>query len=267
MLKCASMRVINLSSGSDGNLTYLETEHSRILVDDGLSCKETDNRLALLGISGKDIDAVVVTHEHNDHIRGLDVFSKKYNVPIFAHEDVWKGLWDKLSRVDEKNKRIFTEDFAIKDIIINPVEVPHDVKCFGFSFSDGGEKRISILTDLGHTTDKIYNSVKGSSLVYVEANHDIDMLRHCEKYPLSLRMRIAGNNGHLSNDASAQFIEKLVTSGTKQIVLAHLSQENNTPELAYNHISSILAEKGLVEGETFRIDVALTRPTTLFKLK
>lgn len=260
------MRVINLSSGSDGNLTYVESEHSRILVDDGLSCKETDSRLSLLGISGNDLDAIVVTHEHSDHIRGVDVFAKKYDLPVYAHEDVWAGMWDKLGRVSDKNKKIFTEKFAVNDLVIDPVEVPHDVNCFGFSLSEG-DKKISILTDLGHTTEKIFDHVKGSSLVYVEANHDISMLRNCEKYPLSLRMRIAGLNGHLSNDASAQFIEKLVTSGTRQIVLAHLSRENNTPELAFNYISSLLAEKGLVEGETFRIDVALTRPTTLFKLK
>ncbi len=260
------MRVINLSSGSDGNLTYVESEHSRILVDDGLSCKETDKRLSLLGISGNDIDAVVVTHEHVDHIKGVDVFSKKYNIPVYAHEEVWAGLWDKLERVDDKNKKIFTEKFAIKDLLIDPVEVPHDVKCFGFSLSEN-DKKISILTDLGHTTEKIFDHVKGSQLVYVEANHDISMLRNCEKYPLSLRMRIAGKNGHLSNDASAEIIQKLVLSGTKQIVLAHLSQENNTPELAFNYISSKLSDNGLCEGEGFRIDVALTIPTTLFKLK
>ena len=93
------------------------------------------------------------------------------------------------------------------------------------------------------------------------------MLKNCAKYPLTLKMRIAGKNGHLSNDASAEFIEKLVTTGTRQIVLSHLSKENNTPELAFNYISSKLAGKGLIEGETFKIDVALTRPTTLFKLK
>ncbi len=260
------MRVINLSSGSDGNLTYVETERSRILVDDGLSCKETDKRLSLLGLSGRDIDAVVVTHEHVDHVRGLDVFAKKYDLPIFAHEQVWAGLWDKLGHVADANKKIFTEKFAIKDLLIDPVEVPHDVKCFGFSLFEG-EKKISILTDLGHTTEQIFDHVKGSGLVYVEANHDINMLKNCQKYPLSLRMRIAGKNGHLSNDASADFIEKLVTTGTRQIVLAHLSRENNSPELAFNYISEKLSQKGLVEGETFRIDVALTTPTTLFKLK
>ena len=260
------MRVINLSSGSDGNLTYVETEHSRILVDDGLSCKETDKRLSLLGVSGSQIDAIVISHEHNDHIKGVDVFSKKYDIPIFAHDDVWVGLNDKLQRVAEKNKKIFTGAFAINDLVIDPVEVPHDVKCFGFSISEG-DRKISILTDLGHTDERILNSVKRSSLIYLEANHDLTMLKNNEKYPLSLKMRIAGNNGHLSNDASAAMIEKLVQTGTRQIVLSHLSTENNSPEFAYTYITSLLAEHGLIEGETFKIDVALTVPTTLFKLK
>lgn len=260
------MRVINLSSGSDGNLTYIETDNTKILVDDGLSCKETQNRLSLIGVDGNQIDGIVITHEHKDHIKGVDVFSRKYNIPIYAHDEVWAGLYDKLPKVDDKNKKIFTDTFGIKDLVITPVEVPHDVKCFGFSISEN-DKKISILTDLGHTEDRILNSVKGSQLVYVEANHDINMLKNCEKYPLTLKMRIAGKNGHLSNDASAEFIEKLVTSGTRQIVLAHLSKENNTPELAFNYISSKLADKDLIEGEMFKIDVALTRSTTMFKLK
>ena len=259
------MKVINLSSGSDGNLTYIETEHSRILVDVGLSCKETEKRLSLLNVSAKDIDAILVTHEHSDHIKGVDVLSKKYQLPVYAHNDVWTTLYDKLKRVADSDKKIFTEDFALNDLIIKPVEVPHDVKCFGYSFVEN-DKKISILTDLGHTNDKIFNAVKGSQLVYLEANHDLSMLRNNEKYSLSLKMRIAGKNGHLSNDASADFIEKLVNSGTKQIVLSHLSTENNTPELAFNYITSILDEKGLHEGDYFKIDVALTRPTTLFRI-
>lgn len=260
------MKVINLSSGSEGNLTYLETENSRILVDDGLTCKETENRLALLGLGGKDIDAIILTHEHSDHVKGVNVFCKKYDIPVYAHNDVWANLYDKFDKISDKNKKIFTDTFAIKDLIIQPVELPHDVKCFGYSLTEN-DKKISILTDLGHTTDNIFNAVKGSSLVYLEANHDINMLKNSEKYPLTLKLRIAGPNGHLSNDSSAEFIEKLVKTGTRQIVLSHLSKENNTPELAFNYISSVLSDKGLIEGENFKIDVALTRPTTLFKLK
>lgn len=260
------MKVINLSSGSDGNLTYIESENARILVDIGLSCKETEKRLELLNVSGKDIDAILITHEHGDHIKGADVFGKKYNLPIYAHNDVWVGLNDKLTRITDDEKKVFTGDFAVKDLLISPVEVPHDVKCFGFSLSEN-DKKISILTDLGHTDEKIFNAVKGSQLIYLEANHDLSMLRSNERYSLALKMRIAGKNGHLSNDDSARFIEKLVGSGTKQIVLSHLSTENNTPDLAFNYISSMLNERGLHEGEFFRIDVASTKPTRLFKLK
>ena len=260
------MRVFNLSSGSDGNATYIETEHARILVDDGLSCTEMVKRLNLIGVSGENIDAIILTHEHIDHMKGVDVFSKKFNTPIYAHNEVWKGVYPKLSKVAESNMRIFDGDFDIKDLIISPVEIPHDVKCFGFAI-ENGDSKVSLLTDLGHTTDKIFNSVKGSQLVYLEANHDINMLKNCEKYPLSLRMRIAGKNGHLSNDASAEFAEKLVESGTRQIVLSHLSRENNTPELAYTYISKKLADSGIIEGTHVKIDVALTVPVRIFRLK
>ncbi len=260
------MRVFNLSSGSDGNATYIETEHSRILVDDGISCSETIKRLDLIGVKGNDLDAIIVTHEHSDHIKGIQVLSKKFNIPVYAHNDVWQGLYPKLANLKEENLRVFTGDFEIKDLFISPVEIPHDVKCFGFSI-ENGQNKISLLTDLGHTTDKIFESVKGSRLIYLEANHDLAMLQKCEKYPLSLKMRIAGKNGHLSNDASAEFSEKLILSGTRQIVLSHLSKENNTPELAYSSISQKLAEKGLLEGEHMRIDVATTEPVRIFRLK
>ncbi len=261
------MKVINLSSGSDGNLTYIETASSKILLDDGLSCKETEARLSLLGVSGHDIDAIVLTHEHIDHIKGVDVFSRKFDTPVFAHEDVWKlGLDDKLDKISEKNKKIFSESFAVKDLILNPVEVPHDVKCFGYSLEENN-KKIAILTDLGHVNEKIFNAVKGSSLIYLEANHDLQTLKTTDKYPYTLKLRIAGPNGHLSNDASADFISKLLNEGTKQIVLAHLSKETNSPDFAYKYITGKLAENGFVEGQGFRIDVALTRPTTFFKLK
>lgn len=260
------MKVINLASGSDGNLTYIEGGGSRILVDIGVSCKETTERLKLIGVDGESIDAIILSHEHSDHIKGANVFSKKFHVPVYAHNEVWQGgLCDKIT-VDEKDKKIFSGDFQVHDLLICPVELPHDVKCFGFSVIEG-DKKISIITDVGHTNDAIFNVVKGSTLVYLEANHDIGMLRACPTYPLSLKMRIGGGKGHLSNDGCASFSERLIRSGTKQIVLSHLSKETNSPELAYNYITSKLAENGLIEGEHFKIDVALRQPTTFFKLK
>lgn len=260
------MKVINLASGSDGNLTYIEGGGARILVDLGISCKEAVTRLKMIGVDAESIDAVVVSHEHSDHIKGVNVFCKKYHVPVYAHNEVWQsGLCDKIT-IDQRDRKTFADEFCLGKLLVCPVEVPHDVKCFAFAISEG-DKKVSIVTDVGHTTDAIFNVVKGSTLVYMEANHDVDMLRNCPTYPLSLKMRIGGPKGHLSNEACAQFCERLIRSGTKQIVLAHLSQETNTPEIAYNYISSKLAESGLIEGEHFKIDVALRQPTTFFKFK
>ena len=260
------MRIINLSSGSDGNVTFIQTEKANLLLDDGLSCQETAKRLSAIGISPDSIDGIIVSHEHSDHIKGIDVFSSKYQVPVFAHQDVWVGLDDKLKKVLLKHRKIFDGQFQFEDVLISPVEVPHDVKCFGFSFSQGN-KKISVVTDLGHITDKIINSISGSQIVYLEANYDRQMLFSGTKYPLSLKRRIDGPNGHLSNNVSARAVEMLAASGARQIVLSHLSKENNSPELAYNFVSSEIEKDGIIEGQDIRIDVATTSIGAFFRLK
>ena len=260
------MRVINLSSGSDGNITYIETDNTKLLLDDGLSCQETVKRLELVGIKPSEIDGIIISHEHSDHIKGVDIFSSKYNLPVYAHEMVWQGLDDKLKKVSSLNRKLFDGEFELKDLVISPVEVPHDVKCFGFSFSQGN-KKISVVTDLGHITDKIINSISGSQIVYLEANYDRQMLFSGTKYPLSLKRRIDGPNGHLSNNVSARAVEMLAASGARQIVLSHLSKENNSPELAYNFVSSEIEKDGIIEGQDIRIDVATTSIGAFFRLK
>lgn len=260
------LRVINLSSGSDGNMTYIESDKSKLVLDMGLSCQESVKRLERLGVSPRDLDAIIVTHEHSDHIKGIDVFSSKYEIPVYAHEKVWLGLDDKLKKVSINERKIIDEKFEFKDLMITPVEVPHDVKCFGFSFNQD-DKKISIVTDLGHITDKIIDSISQSQIVYLEANYDRDMLYKGDKYPLSLKRRIDGPNGHLSNNVSAEAIEKLVSSGSRQIILSHLSKENNTPDLAYNFISNKIKENGIIEGVDVRIDVATTSIGSFFRLK
>ena len=129
------MRVINLASGSDGNLTYIENDNQKIILDMGLSCSETVKRLDQIGIKPSEISAIIVSHEHSDHIKGIDVFSNKYNTPVYAHEQVWIGLDEKLKKVAIQNRKMFDGEFQFEDLIVSPIEVPHDVKCFGFSFS------------------------------------------------------------------------------------------------------------------------------------
>lgn len=260
------MRVINLASGSDGNLTYIETESSKILLDDGLSCQETIKRLDLLSVKPEQIDAILVTHQHVDHIRGVDNLSSKYNIPVFAHQEVWNGLDGKLAKVSVADRKAFDGKFEFKDLIITPIEVAHDVKCFAFSIENGVSK-ISVVTDLGHITDKVIEQIAGSTLVYLEANYDKNMLIQGTKYPLALKRRIAGPNGHLSNDDSERAIEKLASLGTRQFVLSHLSKENNAPALAYQYISEKLLKNGIEEGVDIKIDVASPNPGVIFRLK
>ena len=260
------MRVINLASGSDGNITYIENGSQKILLDDGLSCTETVKRLDLIGVSPSEINAIIVTHEHSDHIKGINIFAGRYNTPVYAHEQVWVGLNDKLDKVSIENKKVFEGSFFLNDLEIAPIEVPHDVKCFGFSFIENN-KKVSIITDLGHTNDEILNSIKGSQLVYLEANYDRQMLMQGTNYPLALKRRIDGPNGHLSNVASGEVIEFLTSTGTRQIVLSHLSKENNSPNIAYTSICKQLESKGIKEGYDIRIDVATHNPSVFFNLK
>ena len=260
------MRIINLSSGSDGNLTYIESSESKLVLDVGLSCQETIRRLKLIGVNPSQIDAIIVSHEHFDHIKGIDIFSSKLNIPVLAHQEVWMGLDDKLKKVSAVNRKMFDGKFQFKDLVISPVEVPHDVKCFGFSFSEK-DKKISVVTDIGHMTDKVLNNISGSQIIYLEANYDRNMLYSGTKYPLALKRRIDGPNGHLSNNDSALAIDKLVSSGTRQIVLSHLSKENNSPELAYNFVCSEIEKDGIIEGKDVRIDVATTSIGAFFRLK
>lgn len=261
------MRVINLSSGSDGNLTYIETETTKILVDAGLSCKEIELRLSLLNVRGNEIDAILVTHEHSDHIKGIDVFASKFKTKIYAHIDEWPILSTKLCKINDSQKCCFSSSsFEVNDLLITGFKVTHDsVCCVGYTVENKG-KKVSLLTDLGIVKQQILQYIFGSQLVYLEANHDEEMLKNNIHYPANLKRRILSNNGHLSNIASAETISILAQNGTKQIVLSHLSKENNDPILAYTTIKDYLANKGIIEGENIKIDVASTKPGKIYKI-
>src|SRR5574344_2043701 len=192
------MRVINLSSGSDGNLTYIETETTKILVDAGLSCKEIEARLSLLNVSGNQIDAILITHEHCDHIKGLDIFASKFKTKIYAHVDEWNILSTKLNKINDSQKCYFSNTpFELHDLLITAFKIPHDsVCCVGFTIENNG-KRVSLLTDLGVIKEQILQFAFGSQLVYLEANHDEELLKNNIHYTANLKRRILSNVGHL----------------------------------------------------------------------
>lgn len=251
------MKAISLASGSKGNSYLITTKGSKILIDNGLTEKSLVEKLGLLKINPEDLDAIFITHEHSDHIKGLKAFLKKYSAKIFVHNDCANAVNKELNGT-LKNEKIFynNDQIILNDIIIENFTQSHDSKhCCGFSVKDD-EAVVSVCTDLGVMNNDILNHLKESNLVYLEANHDEKLLIENPNYPVFLKQRILGNRGHLSNKTSSQVIEKLCDSGVGQIVLSHLSEENNSPSLAYNFIKQKLFEHNIIEGEDIFIDVA-----------
>ncbi|MBQ7669040.1 MAG: MBL fold metallo-hydrolase [Clostridia bacterium] len=233
------LKMLPLFSSSKGNSTYIESENTSLLVDLGVSCKRIVDALTENKINPASIEAILITHEHSDHIKGIKVFANKYSIPVFATEKTWTKL-DSLE-ISESYKNTFTpdKDFTIGDITVSPFSTPHDaIDPCGFSFYKGKDK-VTIATDLGHINDYLLSKMIESNKILLESNHDIDMLR-TGPYPWQLKQRILGNFGHLSNALTAKTVEYLIKNGTKDFVLGHLSEENNFPELALETVRSRL---------------------------
>lgn len=251
------MRVCTLASSSKGNCVLVYTDNTKILIDLGVTVSYVEEKLNKLGINPREIDAILNTHEHIDHTKNIGAFMRKYGTMLYCHSDGYEKLIAKLGNVNIDQIMCFEDlPFRIGDFVVRAFKLPHDASsCVGFSFEENGN-RFSIATDLGHYDDEIVNNLKGSKLVVLESNHDPKMLQNNPKYPYMLKQRIAGKSGHLNNTQSAEIVLKLVGSGTKQVLLAHLSEENNTPELAYSTICDYLKKYGIIEGVHIKIDVA-----------
>lgn len=233
MLKCCS-----LYSGSSGNSFFIQSENTNILIDAGVSCKKIETALKNgFDLSLADIDAIFVTHEHVDHTKSLDLISSKYNLPVFASRGTWTALKEKTTKISNDNKRTFEIDksFEFKDLRIFPFSTPHDAaESCGFNIYKDNSK-ISIATDLGFIDDKLFNNLKESSFLMLESNYEPSILK-LSSYPYRLKQRIASHKGHLSNNDASETISKLVNFGLKDVLLIHLSKENNVPEIAYETV-------------------------------
>lgn len=222
------MRVKVLSSGSKGNTTYIECDNTKILIDIGNSCKYVVNKLKEFGINGNDIDAVLITHTHSDHIKGLKVFANKFNPLIY----VTKEMLSDLGYIDNY-KVINNSSFKIKDIQIDVIKTSHDAPGSVGYIITGNDKSIVYITDTGYINNKYFDMLKNKEVYIMESNHDIEMLNN-GPYPFRLRQRILSDKGHLSNYDSSRYISSFIGNKTRCVVLAHLSEENNTEDLAYN---------------------------------
>ena len=238
MLRGMGVSVSVLASGSRGNTALVESSRARILVDAGVSCRETCKRLKSIGLDPRTLSAILITHEHSDHIYGLATLAKKLSVPVFmtgATHQAWaRGLRDENGELPKLTKlEPFSSgrSFQIADVTVTPFTIPHDATDpVGFTFRAEGVK-IAIVTDLGYMPASVCDHLRGSDVLMVESNHDLEMLR-VGPYPWSVKQRVMSRVGHLSNDSLAQFFEKDYDGGASYIILAHLSEQNNHPELA-----------------------------------
>ena len=227
----------SLYSGSSGNSLYVETENTRLLIDAGVSSKKIELALTNLDVDPASINGILVTHEHSDHVQGLGTFAKKFNLPVFVNEKTLDAMPKQKEKISEKNIKLFNinEKFEIGDLKVKPFSIPHDAAnpC-GFNiFKD--DKKISIATDIGHMTNGILKNLEDSIFIMLESNYDPEVLKY-SKYPYQLKTRIAGPDGHLSNELAGKTISYLLNSGLKQAVLGHLSKQSNFPELAYKTV-------------------------------
>ncbi|NMC61715.1 MAG: MBL fold metallo-hydrolase [SAR324 cluster bacterium] len=225
------MKFSVLSSGSKANCTFVEAEGHRFLIDCGLSCRKTEERLNFIGIEPESVEAILITHEHADHVRGVGAFSKKYKVTVFANSATARFLQAsyKIHKF-ESGKR-----FQIGNVEINPFSITHDaVDPVGFSiFGDG--LKFSQSTDLGRVTPLVQDALLLSNALVLESNHDMQMLWNCY-YPWELKQRIASSHGHLDNKSAAELILQLLHPDLQVIVLGHISENSNTPQHALKSV-------------------------------
>lgn len=222
------MRVVVLSSGSKGNTTFIESGNTKILIDIGNSCKYVTEKLKGIGIEANDIDAILITHTHTDHIKGLKVFQNKYNTKVYFSSKMQNEL-------ESVTNYEITKEGTLKlnDLLINIIKTSHDTEeSFGYII-ESLDKSIVYITDTGYINNKYFNILSNRDIYILESNHDIEMLNH-SSYPFKIRQRILGDKGHLSNYDCSKYLSNFIGENTKCIMLAHLSQENNTPSIAYD---------------------------------
>jgi len=235
------MRVVPLASGSSGNSFLVQDNGSSILVDAGLSAKQIVQRLASVQTAPETVKAIVVSHGHSDHTKGIGVLSKKYKIPVWMNEGTKCAVGDTLQKIHSLHLFETGRIFEIAGFKIHPFSVPHDcIDPVGFRISKGAA-RLGIATDLGTATNLVANVLAGLQVVVLESNHDPKMLMN-GPYPLQLKQRVKGRRGHLSNPDTAKLLEKILHGDLQTIILAHMSETNNTAELALDCARSSLTE-------------------------
>lgn len=238
------IRMSILASGSTGNSTYVETNQVRLLIDAGLSGKKIEDLLVSIQRDPQDLDAILVTHEHSDHIQGVGVLARRYHLPIYANEETWQAMEGKIGKIKDDQRFVFPMEtvLTLKDLDIQSFGVSHDAAAPQFYAFHQNNKSFVMLTDTGYVSDRMRSMLKNADCYLFESNHDVELLRY-GKYPWHLKQRILSDKGHLSNDDGALALAEMVGDKTKRVYLGHLSKENNVKEVARQTSTDILTAK------------------------
>lgn len=252
------MKFCSLYSGSSGNSIFIASDNTKVLIDAGLAGKKIDDALKHIGEESSSIDGIFITHEHIDHIKGVGVLSRKYDIPIYANDNTWAVMEKNIGKIKEHNIRIMDRrsSITINDLEIRSFNIPHDaIAPVGYTVSSAG-KNASVVTDFGVFTEEIKDNIIDSDIILLESNHDVNMLR-MGPYPYKLKLRVLGENGHLSNeDCGSAIVSLLKNDKKKQIVLGHLSGTNNHPDLAYQTVVDVLSANGIRPGDDVILQLA-----------
>ncbi|MCF6094647.1 MBL fold metallo-hydrolase [Microaerobacter geothermalis] len=259
------MKFSILASGSTGNSIYIESKETRVLVDAGLSGKQIEEALGKIGVDPNTLDALIITHEHVDHIKGIGVLARRYKLPIYTNQATWNQLGSAVGKVEEEQVKYLEigEIKALNDLHVEAFGISHDAAApMGFCFYQDN-KKLGIATDLGYVSQKIKGILQNADALIFEANHDVEMLRMCS-YPWNVKRRILSDIGHLSNETSGEALVDIIGEKTKKVYLAHLSKDNNMMELARLTIKNTLEDYGISTEENLTIyDTYPDRPTKL----
>ncbi|SEH51344.1 Phosphoribosyl 1,2-cyclic phosphodiesterase [Halobacillus karajensis] len=254
-----SLRFSVLASGSTGNAFYIESGDERILVDAGLSGKRIEGLLEQVDVDPHSLSRILVTHEHSDHIKGLGIMARRYNLPIYANEKTWNAMESQLGKlsIDQKFHFSMEETKTFGGVDVESFAVSHDAADpMFYTFHQDG-KKVALVTDLGYVSERIKKTVEDADAYIFESNHDVSMLR-MGRYPWNVKRRILGDSGHVSNEDCALALTDILTDKTQRIYLAHLSLDNNMKDLAHMSVKNVLEERGFEIGT--RIELHDTDP-------